>query len=374
MTTSARRAPTEVRLDRLTKRFGETWAVRDVSLRVAPGEVFTFLGPSGCGKTTLLRLVAGFTEPDAGEIYLGGAPASRLPPWKRDVGMVFQSYALWPHLTVFENVAFGLRERRASGADLRERVRRVLALTGLEGLEGRRPSALSGGQQQRVALARTLVVEPRVLLLDEPLSNLDAKLRAQMREEIATLQRRVGLTTIYVTHDQEEALALSTRIAVFSAGRLVQVGTPKEIYDAPASRFVAEFVGASNLLAGEVVAFEGEQARLETPAGVTFQVPRATLPSGARAGQRLLACVRPEALRLTPAAAGAAGQVGGTVGRVTYLGSHVRYLVRVDGAPDLVAVEPGARGRAPFAEGERVSLAFDPSAVSLIPEGGEEIA
>jgi len=365
---SERRPPTEVRIERLSKRFGETWAVRDVSLTIAPGEFFTFLGPSGCGKTTLLRMIAGFTEPDAGEIYLDGRPASRVPPWKRDVGLVFQSYALWPHLTVFENVAFGLRERRVAGPVLAERVRAVLALTGLEGLERRRPSALSGGQQQRVALARTLVIEPRVLLLDEPLSNLDAKLRAQMREEIAALQRRVGITTIYVTHDQEEALALSTRIAVFSAGRTVQVGTPKEIYDAPASRFVAEFVGSTNLLAGEVVAFKGEHAEIKTPEGALLRVPRAAMPAGARAGQRVLASVRPEAVRLTPAEGSEAAALGGTVGRVTYQGSHVRYVLQAEGGLAIAAVEPSGRGRAPLAEGDRVGIAFDPSAVTVIPE------
>jgi iron(III) transport system ATP-binding protein len=220
----------EVRLDNVGKRFGDLWAVRGTTLTVAPGDFYTFLGPSGCGKTTVLRMIAGFARPDEGQVRLDGIVMNAVPPWKRDVGLVFQSYALWPHLSVFENVAFGLRERRVPRAEAGRRVQEALGMVNLEGMGDRRPSQLSGGQQQRVALARTLVIQPRVLLLDEPLSNLDAKLRAQMRIELLKLQRDLGLTTVYVTHDQEEALALSTRIAVVSAGRLIQEGTPREIY------------------------------------------------------------------------------------------------------------------------------------------------
>src|SRR5574341_1955337 len=221
----------EVRLDGVGKRFVETWAVRGVSLHIRAGEFYTFLGPSGCGKTTLLRIIAGFAFPDEGSVWLDEEVVTALPPWTRDVGMVFQSYAIWPHMTVFENVAFGLRERGVPRAEIGARVAEALCMVNLEGLEGRRPSQLSGGQQQRVALARTLVIQPRVLLLDEPLSNLDARLRAQMRLELLKLQRDLGITTVYVTHDQEEALALSTRIAVMSAGVVVQEGTPREIYE-----------------------------------------------------------------------------------------------------------------------------------------------
>src|SRR5262249_1508349 len=243
----------EVRMEKVGKRYGDTWAVRNVSLSIRPGEYYTLLGPSGCGKTTLLRMLAGFATPDEGRIFVDDELIDPVPPWKRNLGMVFQQYALWPHMSVFENVAFGLRERRVSGAALTTRVKAALAQVGLDGFERRRPSQLSGGQQQRVALARTLIVEPRLLLLDEPLSNLDAQLRSQMRLELARLHRDVGITTLYVTHDQAEALSLSTRIAVLSNGVLVQEGRPEEIYWKPRSAFVAEFVGAANLVPVRVV-------------------------------------------------------------------------------------------------------------------------
>jgi iron(III) transport system ATP-binding protein len=209
---------------------------------IQPGEFFTFLGPSGCGKTTLLRIIAGFVSPDEGLVYLGAEPVNNVPPWRRDIGLVFQNYALWPHLNVFENIAFGLRERKVAHGEIERRVAAVLEQVELSGTEKRRPSQLSGGQQQRVALARTLVIRPRVLLLDEPLSNLDAKLRIEMRLQLLKLQRDLGLTTIYVTHDQEEALAMSTRIAVMREGRVAQEGRPREIYERPADRFVAAFL------------------------------------------------------------------------------------------------------------------------------------
>jgi iron(III) transport system ATP-binding protein/putative spermidine/putrescine transport system ATP-binding protein len=208
----------EVRMENVGKRYGATWAVKDVSLSIRPGEFYTLLGPSGCGKTTLLRMLAGFAMPDEGRIFVDDEPIDPVPPWKRNLGMVFQQYALWPHMSVFENVAFGLRERRVSGAELTRKVKAALAQVGLEGFESRRPTQLSGGQQQRVALARTLVIQPRLLLLDEPLSNLDAQLRSQMRLELARLHRDLGITTLYATHDQAEALSLSTRIAVLSNG------------------------------------------------------------------------------------------------------------------------------------------------------------
>src|SRR5262245_7802032 len=211
----------EVTLEKVGKRYGDLWVVRDVDLHIQRGEFFTLLGPSGCGKTTLLRMIAGFAQPDEGVIRFDAQTVNQVPPWRRDVGMVFQSYALWPHLSVFDNVAFGLHERKIPSDDIARRVRGALEQVDLGGTEARRPSQLSGGQQQRVALARTLVIQPRVLLLDEPLSNLDAKLRVEMRLELQKLQRDIGLTTIYVTHDQEEALALSTRIAVINHGQIV---------------------------------------------------------------------------------------------------------------------------------------------------------
>jgi ABC-type Fe3+/spermidine/putrescine transport system ATPase subunit len=239
-----------LRLVEVTKHFGPTVAVDRVSLEIEEGSFFTLLGPSGCGKTTLLRVVAGFHLPDRGEVYLRERRITHVPPHLRGTAMVFQEYALFPHMTVEENVAYGLRMRRVPAAEARTRVARVLELVGLVGQERKYPHQLSGGQQQRVALARALVVEPEVLLLDEPLSNLDAKLRVRVREELRELQRRLGQTTVYVTHDQEEALALSDRIAVMNTGRVLQVGTPEEIYLRPKNRFVADFVGLANFLEG----------------------------------------------------------------------------------------------------------------------------
>ena len=233
-------------MDGVSKRYTTQWAVYQVSLRIERGEFFTFLGPSGCGKTTLLRMIAGFVSPDEGIVYLDGESVNTVPPWKRNVGMVFQSYALWPHMNVFDNVAFGLRERKQNRLEIQRKVADALKQVALEGTAERRPSQLSGGQQQRVALARTLVIQPRVLLLDEPLSNLDAKLRVEMRLELLKLQRDLGLTTIYVTHDQEEALAMSTRIGVMKNGKIVQQGNPREVYERPADEFVATFVGQAN--------------------------------------------------------------------------------------------------------------------------------
>jgi ABC-type Fe3+/spermidine/putrescine transport system ATPase subunit len=254
----------ELRLARLEKRYGATAAVAGIDLEVREGEFMTLLGPSGCGKTTTLGLIAGFFSPTAGEIYLAGKPVAGLPPFKRDIGVVFQDYALFPHMTAGENVAFGLRMRNVAPAGIEQRVRAALELVQLTGLAERRPLELSGGQRQRVALARALVIQPAVLLLDEPLSNLDLKLREEMRVEIAGLQRRLGITTVFVTHDQGEALVMSDRIAVMNAGRLEQVGRPAEIYERPASRFVAEFIGRMNFFtdAGRNVAIRPERARL----------------------------------------------------------------------------------------------------------------
>jgi len=254
----------ELRLARLEKRYGATVAVAGIELEVREGEFMTLLGPSGCGKTTTLGLIAGFFPPTAGEIYLAGRPVAGLPPFKRDIGVVFQDYALFPHMTAGENVAFGLRMRNVEAAEIGRRVRQALELVQLGALAERRPLELSGGQRQRVALARALVIQPAVLLLDEPLSNLDLKLREEMRVEIAGLQRRLGITTVFVTHDQGEALVMSDRIAVMNAGRIEQIGTPAEIYERPASRFVAEFIGRMNFFTdrGRTVAIRPERARL----------------------------------------------------------------------------------------------------------------
>ncbi len=249
-----------VRVEDVNLSYGANHVLKGVNLSIEPGEFFAFLGPSGCGKTTLLRLIAGFNQADSGRVLVGGEDVSGLPPWKRDVGMVFQSYALWPHMTVRKNVAFGLEERKVPRAEIEARVTQALELVGLAALGDRRPSQLSGGQQQRVAVARTVAVQPKVLLLDEPLSNLDAKMRVQVRRELRDLQQRLGITTIFVTHDQEEANTISDRIAVMNDGVVQQVGTPMELYEKPANLFVAGFLGTANILDGTIVGQGGDAA------------------------------------------------------------------------------------------------------------------
>jgi len=319
-----------VNIESVNLYFGKNHVLKDVSLLIEPGEFFTFLGPSGCGKTTLLRLIAGFGNAQSGVVRIGGNDVTGLPPWKRDVGMVFQSYALWPHMTVRRNVAFGLEERRVPKPEIRRRVDAVLELVGLSELAERRPSQLSGGQQQRVALARTIVVEPQVLLLDEPLSNLDAKLRVQMRQELRELQRKLALTTIFVTHDQEEANTTADRIAVMSAGVVQQVGTPSDLYDRPANRFVAGFLGIANILDGRLNR-EGGDYSFRARNGITVPLKAAQLPQ--RSSSEVLSVMfRPQSIAIGPenasgALAGVAMQ--GVVRHKEFLGSVIRYGVSV---------------------------------------------
>ena len=338
------------------KRYGATWAVRDVSLTVAPGEFFTLLGPSGCGKTTALRMIAGFAEPDEGEILLDGAPVTGVPPWRRDLGLVFQSYALWPHLTVFEHVAFGLRERKRPRAEIRERVAEALRMVGLEGLGDRRPSQLSGGQQQRVALARTLVVRPRALLLDEPLSNLDAKLRAQMRVELRRLHRELGITTIYVTHDQDEAMALSTRLAVFDHGAMIQLGPPAEVYRRPATRFVAEFLGAANLLPATVES----AGRVKLRGGPVLTAGTTAVP-----GAAVLCLVRPETIRFSASAP--VNHFIATVRSVVYLGGRHDCELALGEDLTLRADLPSSAAAPPPNPGDSVGIAMAPEDIVVLP-------
>ncbi len=345
-----------LRLAEVTKRFGPTVAVDRVSLEIEEGSFFTLLGPSGCGKTTLLRVVAGFHLPDRGEVYLRERRITHLPPHLRGTAMVFQEYALFPHMTVEENVAYGLRMRRVPAAEARARVARVLELVGLVGQEGKYPHQLSGGQQQRVALARALVVEPEVLLLDEPLSNLDAKLRVRVREELRELQRRLGQTTVYVTHDQEEALALSDRIGVMNEGRVLQVGTPEEIYLRPKNRFVAEFVGLANFLEGYWVS----PGVVRTATG-DLRVGQAAAPGG-----RALLAVRPEEVRLHRGAPeGAVNLLRGRVRSVTFLGSVRRCTVELDGVSWVVDV----RGEESVRPAEEVYLEVPPDRARVVEEG-----
>ncbi|GAB4173495.1 MAG: ABC transporter ATP-binding protein [Rhodocyclaceae bacterium] len=308
----------------LVKRFGPLEVVSEVAFAIEEGELFTLLGPSGCGKTTLLRLIAGFYTPDAGEVRFDDRVVNDLPPHQRGIGMVFQNYALWPHMTVAENIGYGLKLRRIPHAEIASRVDGVLEKVKLGGLGGRNPGQLSGGQQQRVALARALVLNPEILLLDEPLSNLDAKIRIQVRAEIRKLQKELGITTVYVTHDQEEALTLSDHIAVFNKGRVLQVGPPRQLYERPQSRFVADFIGINNLLDGTVEAGPAGHPwlRVSTALGVLD----ALMDERFRPGDRCVLSVRPENAELDGAAPGR-NRVEGRIVFAAYLGNAVRYDV-----------------------------------------------
>jgi len=346
-------APT-VRLEAVVKRFGALTAVDHLDLQIGRGEFFSMLGPSGCGKTTTLRMIAGFEQPDEGELFLEGKSVSRIPPYERNVNTVFQSYALFEHLTVWDNVAFGLRRKKVPDAEIKKRVADMLDLVRLRPKATARPRQLSGGQQQRVALARALVNLPAVLLLDEPLGSLDLQLRKQMQIELKQIQRKVGITFVYVTHDQEEALTMSDRIAVMNEGVLQQVGNAEEIYEQPANAFVAGFIGISNLLPGTV---EDHSVRL-----TTGQLIPAQLEPGMKAGEQVLVCVRPEKLQLNRPDGGHAS-VEGTVVETVYLGTATQYMVEL--APDvrLVAIENNvhtARRQDRLALGSKLSLAWLP--------------
>ena len=336
----------ELVLEGVGRAYGATWAVRELSLTIRNGEFVTLLGPSGCGKTTTLRMIAGFVAPTAGRIVLGGRVLSAagaramVPPERRGMGMVFQHYAVWPHLTAAQNVAYPLRRARLPRAEIERRTLHALEMVHLAAHAARHPGELSGGQQQRVALARALVMEPVVLLLDEPLSNLDARLREEMRVELLELHARLGLTVVYVTHDQAEAMALSGRIAVLLDGRCAQVGTPEELYDRPASPAVAAFVGAVNLLPAEVDAADGRTVRfrLSGDAGgatLTVPAPDREIPAG-----RAVVGIRPEAFDMTPD-----GSLRGRVERVVYLGSRVEYVVRIGTLTVRVDGRPPASAR-----------------------------
>lgn len=307
-------------------------AVDHLNLSVDKGELVTLLGPSGCGKTTTLRMVGGFEDPSAGEIYLGGRSITRLPPQRRDTATVFQSYGLFPHMTVFENVAFGLKVRRLPRREVRKRVLAALERVGLTGLDRRPPSKLSGGQQQRVALCRALVLEPKVLLFDEPLSNLDAKLRVETREQIRRLQKELGITSLYVTHDQAEAMAISDRIVVMCRGLVQQVGTPYEIYAHPANTFVADFIGRANFLPARVLQAQGAEVELELPGDKRITVPNT---AGVAPGETVVAVVRPEAVDLVPEGR---GDLAGKVVLAHYTGSMATYQVELESG-DLFNVE-----------------------------------
>jgi iron(III) transport system ATP-binding protein len=351
--------------------YGRTEVLKGVSLVIEPGEFFALLGPSGSGKSTLLRLIAGFAPHQGGELLIDGRDVSALPPWQRNVGMVFQSYALWPHLSVWDNVAFGLVERKVAKPELQRRVGAVLELVGLSGYAGRRPNQLSGGQQQRVALARTIVIEPQVLLLDEPLSNLDKTLRVQMRAELLAMQRRLNLTTIFVTHDQEEAMTTADRMAVLDRGVVQQVGTPAALYDEPVNPFVAGFVGTTNMLparfrerrAAHLVLHVQGVGDLELPAAAAARAEEAA----AAPPPQLLVSFRPHAVRAVAADAPpheCGPSIPGTVEASEFLGEFTRYRVRV-GEHRIAVDQPHLAGQEKLAPGQAVRLELQPSQLRL---------
>ena len=353
---------TRVDIEHIDLSYGPVKVLRDVTLTVEPGEFYALLGPSGSGKSTLLRLIAGFNQHQSGRLLIGGKDVTGVPPWRRNVGMVFQNYALWPHMTVARNVAFGLEERGLSRDEVRRRTDAALDLVGLSGFGARRPNQLSGGQQQRVALARTLAIEPQVLLLDEPLSNLDAKLRVQMRRELLRLHERLGITTIFVTHDQEEAMTICDRIAVLDQGVVQQVGTPLELFDHPANRFVAQFVGSVNLFEGAIRNQAGRSVFSSPSLG------DCALPAPFEPRERIELAFRPHAVSIRPP--GALPDPGlleleGVIAGGEFLGEFVRYEVRVHEAM-ITADQPHARGAARLAAGTPVRLGVAKDEIRLI--------
>ncbi|HEY7197276.1 MAG TPA: ABC transporter ATP-binding protein [Gaiellaceae bacterium] len=346
-----------VELQELRKTFGDVSALERLDISFERGEFVSFLGPSGCGKTTALRIVAGFEAPDEGRVVVDGQDLTRVPPNRRDMGMVFQAYSLFPNMTAAQNVDFGLSVRKKSRSERNRRVQELLEIVGLGNAGGRYPHQLSGGMQQRVALARALAIEPRILLLDEPLSALDAKVRVQLREEIRRVQTQLGITTLYVTHDQEEALSVSDRVAVLSHGKIEQLGPPAEIYDAPSTPFVAEFVGTMNRL--ESVVTDGTQGRVEY-GGVSIAVEAAR---GRRNGERLLVLVRPETMKLEPSPNGSDETLAGEVLSHTFLGSVTRLRVESQGGEISADVPSTEAGKLPV--GQRVAARF-PAATARV--------
>lgn len=352
----------EVEIQGVTKRFGNVTAVDSVSLSVLKGEFLTLLGPSGCGKTTLLRMLAGFEAPDAGRVLLGGRDVTEVPPFRRDVTTVFQHYALFPHMNVFDNVAFGLERRRLSREQIERRVAHALEMVRMSGLELRQPGELSGGQQQRVALARALVLEPKVLLLDEPLAALDLKLRKEMQLELKELQRRLGISFVYVTHDQEEALTMSDRIAVMNAGHIEQLGRAEEIYERPATEFVAGFIGVSNIIEGTVESVSDGRSIIDIGGSRV-----GANAAGLTPGQRVRLLVRPEKIRISAEASeqGLAARIESAV----YLGESTQWRMSLDGGQPITALEQNTQ---PFDSarsriGERVFVSWEPESAVILP-------
>ena len=352
-----------VELRNVTKRFGAYEALKEASFEIRAGEFMTFLGPSGCGKTTCLRLISGFDTPTSGQIFLDGKDLTFEPPYRRDVNQVFQNYALFPHLTIYENIAFGLRMKKIPPAQIRERVNRVVKMTSLEDFTTRKPAQLSGGQRQRVALARAIVCEPKVLLLDEPLSALDAKLRTQMRVELKQLQKKLGITFIFVTHDQEEALTMSDRVAVLNAGRVEQIGTVNEIYYKPATRFVASFIGESNIVEAEILRSEGEFLHCRLEGGLELDVRSPKPP----AHSQILLSLRPEKIRLTRENPGGRNSFPGTIEMEIFKGAVDDLTISVQGGLQLGAVLTNdGQAESDLHEGERVFARIQPEDIHIV--------
>jgi spermidine/putrescine transport system ATP-binding protein len=352
--------PSIVTIEHVTKSFDGAVAVDDLNLEVFEGEFFSLLGPSGCGKTTTLRMLGGFEEPTAGRIFLGGKEVTYLAPYRRDVNTVFQSYALFPHLSVFENVAFGLKRKHIDRADIHQRVTSILEIVDLPSMESRKTSQLSGGQQQRVALARALVNHPKLLLLDEPMSALDAKLRHQMQIELKRIQREVGITFLYVTHDQEEAMTMSDRLVVMRRGRVEGIGSPRDVYDSPSTEFVATFLGASNLLAGVVGQISDGVATVILASGQALRVPASRLPDAQR-GAEVKVGVRPEKITISTAAGAANLDHNALKGRVrvsTFTGVGNQYLVDMPWGSDLTVYAQNIGQASAPRSGEDVALTW----------------
>ncbi len=354
----------QITLISVTKQFGDTVAVDDVSLQIEGGEFFSLLGPSGCGKTTTLRIIGGFAYPTTGEVFINGELMAEMPPYRRPVNTVFQNYALFPHKTVAQNIAFGLQMKKATKAEISDAVENALDLIQLSGYDDRKPSELSGGERQRVALARALINEPTILLLDEPLSALDLKLRKQMQSELKALQRKVGITFVYVTHDQGEALALSDRIAVMNGGKILQVGTPSDIYDSPQSRFVADFIGTSNFLEGTLISENEITLTMEPPLKVV-STPNNDIPLNAS----VTVAVRPERidLRMTPTS-DVANCLRGVIQDESYLGTTLQYTIETDVPTPLIVHQQntGARDGRRFQRGDTVYLQWTPENASVL--------
>jgi spermidine/putrescine transport system ATP-binding protein len=358
-----------LQVEDVVKRFGEVLAVDHVSIEILAGEFFSILGPSGCGKTSLLRLIAGLEEPDFGAIYLDGKLINAIPPYRRDVNMVFQNYALFPHMNVYENIAFGLKMKRAKKSNIDEKVSKALELVGLSGMGTRKPKQLSGGQQQRVALARALVNEPPILLLDEPLGALDLKLRKQMQMELKSLQKKLGITFIYVTHDQEEALTMSDRIAVMRLGQIEQMATPSQVYEEPETEFVANFIGTStNLFPGDLRDVNGSTLALTTPDGLEVKAPAA---NGIKTPKTATVMVRPEKIRITPykpecKPEGDVNLLHGRIEEIVYLGTVTQFIVNISNRK-LFVLEKNYSKELELKTDQKVFVSWDISSAVVLP-------